>query len=380
LRALETFWRKPETARLLKVVAVAALAYLIIFSLFPLLDGYTGPLNFAHIGQHFCCDRASKSYGYDGQFYYYIATDPLHASIHMDNASYRYQRIFYPMAVWVLSLGGNAGLAAWWLVLLNVLGALAGTAALAVLLQRRGLSPWFSLAFGLYFGQLASITHDVPDGLAVSFVVFAALAADREQWKTCALWLAIAGLTRETTLVFAAGAALNALFQKRPWRAALLLSACVPFVAWLVALRLIFGKTGLFFSDVGSLARTLPFYGLSSIVGLSPRFLLTLLVIVLPAVGALVWIAREALQQRWRAAPGWLFALLANIWLVIFLNGFAYGDLTSSSRVTIGVSLAWLLYAVARQSRALLWLAAPWALGAALYALAIIIHLQSIIV
>ena len=233
LLALETFWRKSETARLIKVVAVAALVYLIIFALFPLFHGYTSPLDFAHIGQHFCCNPTSKSYGYDGQFYYYIATDPLHASIHMDFAPYRYQRIFYPMAVWALSLGGNASLAAWWLLLLNVLGALAGTAALAVLLQRRGLSPWFSLIFAFYFGQLAAMTHDVPDSLAATFIVFAALAADREQWKTCAFWLAIAGLTRETTLVFAAGAAVNALFEKRPWRAALLLSAALPLILWL---------------------------------------------------------------------------------------------------------------------------------------------------
>ena len=362
------------------MVAVAALVYLIIFALFPLFHGYTSPLDFAHIGQHFCCDPTSKSYGYDGQFYYYIATDPLHASIHMDFAPYRYQRIFYPMVVWALSLGGNASLAAWWLLLLNVLGALAGTAALAVLLQRRGLSPWFSLIFAFYFGQLAAITHDVPDSLAATFIVFAALAADREQWKTCAFWLAIAGLTRETTLVFAAGAAVNALFEKRPWRAALLLSAALPLILWLIALRLIFGETGLFFSGVVSQTPKIPFAGFVTIPIASPRFLITLVVLVIPALAALAWIIREVARGTWRAAPGWLLVLLVNVALVIFLNDFTYSDLASSSRVTIGVSLAWLLYAIARRSQRLLWLATPWALGAAIYAVAVIAHLQSIIV
>lgn len=379
LPALRNIWQTPETIRLLKVTALTALVYLFIFALFPLLRGYTSPLTFAHVGQFFCCAGSPKSKGYDGQFYYYIALNPLHATHHMDDAPYRYQRIFYPLAVWALSLGGNAGLASWWL-LLNVLGALAGTAALAVLLQRRGLSPWFSLAFGLYFGQLAAMTHDVPDGLAVSFVVFAALAADQERWKTCVCWLALAGLTRETTLLFAAGAAINALFEKRPGRAALVLSAALPLVLWLVALRLIFGKTGLFFSGVVSQTPRIPFAGFATILAASPRLFITLIVLVIPALIALGWMIYEVIRHTWRAAPGWLFVLLVNIGLVIFLNDFTYGDLTSSSRVTIGLSLAWLLYAIARKSRALLWLSTPFALGAALYALAVVTHVQSIII
>jgi hypothetical protein len=379
VRSLVIFWQKTNTDRLLKPVAVTAVAYLILLALFPLLLGYTSPLDFAHLGYHFCQCPAKAAIGYDGQFYYYMAVDPVHASSHMDSAPYRYQRIFYPLAVWALSLGGQASLAAWWLLLLNVLGALAGTAALAVLLQRRGLSPWFSLIFGLYFGQFAAITHDVPDGLAASFVVFAALAADREHWKTCAFWLAIAGLTRETTLLFAAGAALNALFQKRPGRAGLLLSAAVPEALWLVALRLIFGKTGLSFSGA-KVASSTPFAGFASIPVGSPRFLITLVVLIIPAVVALIWIAREVARRTWKAAPGWLFVTLVSAGLVIFLNNLVYDDLASSSRVTISLSLGWLLYASARGERVLLWLASPWALSAALYALAVVTHLQSIIV
>lgn len=381
---LKAIWETPGYRKLLGPIALVGLLYLLILALYPTLHGYTSPLDFAHLGQYYCqCPArgAPGSTGYDGQFYYYMAVDPLHASVHMDNAPYRYQRILFSLAVWVLSLGGHPALAAWWLLILNVVGTLAGTAALALLLERRGLSPWFSLAFGLYFGQFAAITHDVPDGLAAGLVIVAALAADRERWKEAALWLAIASLTRETTLIFAAAAALDAVAQRRWGRAALMLCSGIPLLLWLLALRLVFGQTGLFFSGVVSAAPKIPFAGARSIAGTSPRFIITLLVIILPALLALIWVAYELLRRNtWRVAPGLLFAILVTVGLVIFLNDFTYRDLASSTRVVIGLPVGWLLYAAARHSRPLLRLGSPWALGAGFYGVAVILGLQSIII
>lgn len=380
LRRLEVIWQTTRYRKLLGPIALVGLLYLLILALYPILRGYSSPLDFAHIGQFYCQCPTNAPIGYDGQFYYYMAVDPLHADVHMDNAPYRYQRILFSLVVWALSLGGRPELVAWWLLILNVVGTLAGTAALALLLQRRGLSPWFSLAFGLYFGQLAAITHDVPDGLAAGLVIFAALAADRERWKAAAFWLAIASLTRETTIIFAAAAALDALAQRRWGRAALMLSSGIPLLLWLLALRLVFGQTGLFFSGVVSEGPRKPFAGVLSIANISPRFIITLIVIVLPALLALAWAVREILRNTWRTAPGLLFAVLVSSGLVIFLNSFTYGDLSSSTRVTISLSLGWLLYAAARHSRPLMQLASPWALGAGMYAIAVVIGLQSIII
>ncbi len=67
------------------------------------------------------------------------------------------------------------------------------------------------------------------------------------------------------------------------------------------------------------------------------------------------------------------------VWLVILLNNAIYRDLVSSTRIVIGLPLGWLLYAALRRSRGLLWLAAPWALGVILYAIAVYIPLDSII-
>jgi hypothetical protein len=380
LRRLEKYWQANRVAAMLAPTIVVGLAYLFILALYPLLRGYTSPLDFAHIGQRYCCGGSLNSIGYDGQFFYYMAVDPLHASIHMDSAPFRYERILFSIVVWALSLGGHAALASWWLLIVNVLGTLAGTAALAILLQRRGLSPWFSLAFGLYFGQFASITHDVPDGLAAAMVVFAALAIDRERWKEATLWLVAAGLTRETTMIFAGAFALDALFQRRWGRAALLLSSALPLILWLIILRLWLGKTGLFASSAVNNVPKLPLAGLLSIASASPRFLITVVVIIIPAALALCWVAREIITKQWRASPGLLCAVVITIvWLVIFLSAAIYGDLASSTRIVIGLPLGWLLYAAVRRSRALLWLATPWTLGVALYAFAVFIPLQSIL-
>jgi hypothetical protein len=379
--------RSTRVARLLNVrpawlgpTVVVGVAYLAVLALYPLVAGYTSLLDFVHIGQYYCCKVQTGTLGYDGQFYYYLAKDPFHGSVYLDNAPFRMERMLFSVAVWVLSLGGQASLVPFWLLTLNVIGTLAGTAGLAVLLDRRGLSPWWSLAFGLYLGQFASITHDVPDGLAAALIVFAFLAADRGRWMETTLWLAVAALTRETVVVFTVGMAIDALFQREWKRVLLLFVSTLPLLAWLIALRLIFGASGLFFSSVVSKAPKIPFAGLLGIAGPSPRFAITLLVITLPLLLALGWALRELWQGTWKTAPGLLFALGVNLGLAIFLNAFTYQDLASSARIVIGIPLAWMLYAAFRQSRALLWLAMPWAAGVFIYALAVIIHLQSIII
>lgn len=90
--------------------------------------------------------------GYDGQFFYYLALDPVHARDYMDANSYRYTRILYPMVARVLALG-RPDLVPITLFLVNLLGLAAGTAVVAALLKRAGLSPWFALVYGFYPGM-----------------------------------------------------------------------------------------------------------------------------------------------------------------------------------------------------------------------------------
>ncbi|MBD80660.1 MAG: hypothetical protein CL840_17225 [Crocinitomicaceae bacterium] len=65
--------------------------------------------------------------GYDGQFFYRLANNPLDTSktsfgVTLDHIEYRMQRIVYPILVWTLSAGGYPGLIPFMLVLCNALG------------------------------------------------------------------------------------------------------------------------------------------------------------------------------------------------------------------------------------------------------------------
>ena len=74
--------------------------------------------------------------GYDGQFFFYLAQDPLLSgkaasrdqvsSDHIDNVAYRYQRILLPLAGWVTSWG-NPDVLQWTLPLVNLAAVLAAT-------------------------------------------------------------------------------------------------------------------------------------------------------------------------------------------------------------------------------------------------------------
>src|ERR1700730_15687728 len=129
---------------------VVGCLYVLLIGLDFLMNHHNA-LYYVHIGPRFVLHDPHALAGYDGQFYYQIARDPLHAAQFLDKPAYRYQHIFYPLLVGVLSLG-QARLIPYMLLLVNLASITLGTELLARLLNKKNLSPWYSLAFGLYFG------------------------------------------------------------------------------------------------------------------------------------------------------------------------------------------------------------------------------------
>ena len=85
--------------------------------------------------------------GYDGQFYYFIAQDPLimgRMSPHIDSPAYRYQRIGYPLLASIFSMGSLSVLPLM-LVVVNMVGILMGTLFFALMLKDQGITPWYAL-------------------------------------------------------------------------------------------------------------------------------------------------------------------------------------------------------------------------------------------
>ena len=313
--------------------------------------------DFALVGQFFL-DRGSSSevieanapharpgFGYDGQFYLFIAQDPVRAHEYMDEASYRYGRILYPLASRAASEVLRVGIPSA-LVGINVLAIAIGVLALAFWLRRRGVSPWIALLFGLYPGVFVVVLRDLADGIAYALVAVAVLVFDREQPSRLALSTAVfalAVLTRETTAVFVLVWAAAVLFDGRSvrnWRAAALFAgaALMPYVVY----------RGLLFAWLGEGAAPaqlspspIPFGGILEWRPWGPSDVQQIYAVVLPGAFCL----GLALFVLWRRVvePA-VVAVAANALLyVVLVPSPVFEDLYSSLRVSLGVVTAFVL-------------------------------------
>lgn len=289
-------------------------------------------------------------HGYDGQFCYYIALDPLNARAYIDAPAYRYTRILYPLTARALAFGQPA-LIPYTLILVNWLAIGGGTLALAAWLKRRGRSPWFALIYGLYPGLLIALQRDLTEPLAYALVALALLLLEvggRRRVLWAGLSLALASLTRESAALFAVVYGLALLLEntseggwlarcKANWRRAALLGALalLPLLLYKGLLLLWLGSAGL---PADLAPQAIPFWGILSLWPWQTNQIAAAVCIIAPALicaGMGCW----ALWRR--AAQVEVWALLANVLLfVVLLAPPPYIEIFGSERVTIGVVLA----------------------------------------
>jgi hypothetical protein len=158
----------------------------------------------------------SRGSGYDGQFYYRLALDPLgwgHRAfgITLDTA-YRIDRIGYPALAW-LAAGGHGPFVPVTLVLVNVvaLGVLAGLGA--ALCRTIGRSPLWGLVFAGYWGLLWSLSRDLTEVVTAAGIIGGLLALRRDRPVMAALALTVAVLSRESVLVLLGALCLSRLID-----------------------------------------------------------------------------------------------------------------------------------------------------------------------
>ncbi|MGH2866890.1 MAG: hypothetical protein ACRDNK_04885 [Solirubrobacteraceae bacterium] len=160
--------------------------------------------------------------GYDGQFFYVQALDPLllhDATVHALSAAeagFRMQRMAYPALAYLLA-GGQASAVPFALLAVNVFVLLGLTIAFAIYFARRGWSAFWALPLALMPGMLLPVLRDLSDPLAT-----AALVAGIVWWQNGSRWpaalaLTVAVLTREVMIVAVVGVAAEAAV--RDWRA-----------------------------------------------------------------------------------------------------------------------------------------------------------------
>lgn len=293
---------------------------------------------FAHPGQLLPGIHWFPNSGYDGQFFYRMATDPgairggyVHG-ITLDTP-YRLQRIGYPVLAWLASLG-HPGWVPWSLVAVNVaaLGALGLAGGLFA--RDGGRHCGWGLLLSGYWGYLFSISRDLAEAPAAALLLFGLWALRRSRPVAAALLLSASVLTRETGMVVVGAVALVRLAElwrgrarrggprlvwrrQAPW-----VVPTLAFGTWQIAIRLLAG-VGAATADASAnlgwplvaAVRALH-HDLATVGQRQSQLSLGLTVVLAGMTLAAAWQWRQARARSWEKL-GWLLLVV----LVLSLSG-----------------------------------------------------------
>jgi hypothetical protein len=360
------------------VAAIVAAFYALLTT--PGLIG--NPYQFVNIGRQYIHKGTSSAaideharainhrIGYDGQFYYFLAADPVHGKDYMDAPGIIYSRIGYPITARALS-GGNPVLVPYMMVLVNILAAVAGTLAVAFFLRRNGLPPALALVYGLYPGLVMSVIRDLTEPLAFALAAGALLVFDaRSKWRLLGsgALFGLAMLTRETVAIFPAILALALLVgvgNVSEWRIRFRWSniarsiafaelAFAPLLLWRHILATVLPHTATQEAFVGGehhvagvggaagsfLTALVPLHAIARQWPWTGDDVTDLLLVILPA---LLWAGIAIVLLRRKMTPPPLFVLANVAVFVVFLPTPVAVDYASLGRASIGILLAVML-------------------------------------
>jgi hypothetical protein len=325
---------------------------------------------FAHVGKRSLESGSSSSritpalgwespLGYDGQYYFFLALDPRHAKDYMLGSAgyvggYIYSRPVYPGLARLAALGSAKRIPAAMLGI-NLLAVGTAVFALAMWLRARAFSPWWAFLYASFPGVIFCVARDLTEPLGYAFVALALLAFDRRKARriaAAAALLALAGLTRETTLLFALGPAVSlALFDVEApgrswvslatWRrpVAFLVATVLPLFAWrAVVASYLHTSTQ---EQAGGLGALVPFHGLAAYWPWHGEHLLIAFAVVLPTVASILCAALVIGRRLHLEAA--LLVLVNAAALVVFLPTPVDVDYGSAGRAAIGVLVASIL-------------------------------------
>lgn len=291
------------------------------------------------------------SVGYDGQFYYYIAHDPFilaHSYTHIDFPAYRYQRIIYPLTVWLMSFG-QWGLIPYMMVAVNFFSIVLGTYLVNEILKYYGRNPWWSLLYPSFWGFLLCLLRCLPEPLAITFVVLAVYAYLKEKRYGQIIGLSLAALTQETTLLVTMAFLFDA-FRKKEFRQAR--DLVFPFMAYGAWQIYLFSRFKTFSFLGGTQNFGLPFWGLLQKIFLLLRgnfsyemlsqllYLVIILILILVAFG-----------QVFKRINPLTLSFAGYALMVALLNRLIWVEPWSYGRATLGLLVFNLLVFTKEKSR-----------------------------
>ena len=301
------------------------------------------PRFFATVGPQWARHDPAMQKQADGSIFLDYAIDPLAASRRHDRM--RTGRIMYPLAAHVLALG-RPELAAWALVLIDLVAIVLGTELAQRLLERRGLPPWTALAYGAWGGSGLALLHATCEPVAYLFILAGIEAQERGRGALGGAAFLCALLTRETTALLAAPYLLarGRGTGRNRWLVAIAVAG-----AWGVWLCILTRLTSGSFLPGGGL----PALPLSGYLGTRALDLpATVVYLVVPSLAVIVW-AATGLRRRPLDASLW--AALLNALLVAWLPASTVALLWHGGRLATGLVTATLLASPLAASAPRLW-------------------------
>jgi hypothetical protein len=291
--------------------------------------------------------------GYDGQFAYYLARYGLDASPYLDVPAYRAQRVLLPFLGWLLSFGQPA-LLIWSLLLVNLCALAAGTHWLEELLMAHGANRWVALGFALSLGMFGAVRMTTTETLAYGLAAGALHFANRERWLAAAVIFGLAGLAKETTLLFPAGCALYLLLRNARMSIVLTMIAWAPWVIWQGVLSVTYGEIGVGSGGANTTGfELIPFMGIVRPVvqavhgsnletGIVLAALLGLFVVTPALWGLGQVVVRMPSFARWPLV-NWILA--TNVAVIPFIPASTLAEPLGIFRVIVGFQLTLIVFA-----------------------------------
>lgn len=349
------------------IIPLVCLIYAII-----IVVHFQHPLALVTLGSNYSTNPDDFIYteeGYDGQFNFYIARNPSNAAESIDVPAYRFQRILLPALGGLLAFGQASWLPIVFLII-NIAAVASGTTALVALLKEQGMSPWYSVGYGLSLAIMGSVRLSMAEPLAYGLALVGIWFAQRDRWMWSTVMFALAVLAKETTVLFVIGYALYLIWQ-RHWQRAILFTfmACLPFAIWQFVLFQHFGSFGIGSGGGGATSfELIPLMGLVRIYtqgGLGPFLVIFVLYfpfVILPTIWGIVVIGRRI--RDWSANPPhvYWYLLLFNTLIMLFVPFSTYREPLGIFRFIAGLQIAVILYAAQTRNMRVLRYSTLWIL------------------
>jgi hypothetical protein len=238
-------------------------------------------------------------------------------------------------------------------VVINLIALVVSVALLEQLLVQLGVSRWFAITYGLFFGSVVALRVSATEPLAYGLVVGAVWLSQQENERLWlqAILLALAAFAKETTGLFVAGFLLYYALEKR-WTDGIRLALVVgiPFGLWQLYLYDWLGAFGIGSGGAGGTSfEIIPYNGIWRIAydesgSLAAFALLGVLFIpsvMLPSVWGLWATIREFRDGQYHLYTCLFFAMLAIMPFVPFST---YREFIGIYRFIVGMVMMHILY------------------------------------